>query len=449
MRHSCIIFAACSLIGVGGSAHAVTKCKVKVDKFGELLVDAQGVTGALLHDADGDGVFAPFANGVFCVDNGKAKKCKLADHGTLAARTPPEDCRLTLMDDDGVFVCAHYKGCVVGLREGGFGPRGDTGAEGPQGPTGAAGPQGATGPEGSQGASGPQGSTGAVGNPGPQGDTGLQGDTGPVGPQGSTGPLGPQGATGDTGATGPHGETGPTGATGPQGLLGPAGSTGPQGATGLTGPTGATGPQGATGPGSIIGGFTMQFSEDDRSGWTRIEDFGDDSCHLNIPLGFTFDGFGANTSTVSVSSNGVLFFGQNCIGAYSNGALPTGITTDAAFFFFWDDLRDFGSGEFIEYATLGTVGGRVFNLFMQARFFNDGGCGTGPTKIMVSVHEGSNLVKASYTPVSGNACHRGGSATFGLQTTGGASATAFMVGRDSPILDDNFGPQVLSFHPPR
>ena len=57
-----------------------------------------------------------------------------------------------------------------------------------------------------------------------------------------------------------------------------------------------------------------------------VETLGDDNCWTNIPLGFTFNGFGASVAAISVSTNGVLFFGQNCSTAFFNSSLPTSIS---------------------------------------------------------------------------------------------------------------------------
>jgi len=102
---------------------------------------------------------------------------------------------------------------------------------------------------------------------------------------------------------------------------------------------------------ATVAHVNMQFSPDERSGWTRLDNLGDDSCYLHRPLGFTFTGFGANTDTISVSSNGLLFFGPECFTHFVNGRLPTGITNVPLLAYFWDDLQDFGAGEYIEYAT--------------------------------------------------------------------------------------------------
>jgi hypothetical protein len=189
----------------------------------------------------------------------------------------------------------------------------------------------------------------------------------------------------------------------------------------------------------------MQFSVDDRSAWARINDLADDTCQLNLPLGFTFTGFGASTSTVSLSSNGILFFGQSCNTALTNTPLPTNISPNALLAFFWDDLRDAGAGEYVEYATFGQPGARVFNMYVRMRLFSNA-CGTDAQSMMISVHETSNLVKVVYAGFSGCANIRGASATFGLQSAGGAQSVN--VGADVPLLDDNLPFQSMSFQPP-
>jgi hypothetical protein len=300
---------------------------------------------------------------------------------------------------------------------------------------GAAGPTGATGPQGAQG------------EPGPQGEPGVQGPTGAQGPQGATGATGAQGPPGEPGAPGATGAQGATGATGPQGATGAQGAAGPQGPQGIQGVAGPPGPVGPMGPAGngINASVSMSFSADDRAGWAHLETLDDDTCSPNIPLGFTFTGFGANTSTVTVSSNGILFFGQNCVTAFANTALPTALTSNAALFFFWDDLQDFGTGEFIEHATFGTAPGRVFYMWFVMRVRNF--CGTDQVQVMVSVHESSNLVTANYKVLTRCPQIRGASATFGLQSAGGASTDNVMVGFNVPTLDDNALNQFMSFKP--
>ncbi len=269
------------------------------------------------------------------------------------------------------------------------------------------------------------------------------GPQGPVGPQGAQGPMGPQGPVGPQGAQGLAGVVGPQGAQGPAGVQGSQGPVGPQGATG------AQGPQGPAGPTRIVAAIDTQFSANDRVGWTHVETLGDDTCFPSIPLGFTFTGWGRSNTSVSVSSNGLLFFGSNCSVDWNNTALPSTISVDPIFAFFWDDLQDFGTGEFFEYATFGSPGGRVFNLYFRMRLRDTIPCGSNQMTVMVSVHEGSNLIRASYSGFSTCANMRGSTATFGLQGPGAASAEAFVVGVNAPILDDDASRQTISFQPPQ
>jgi hypothetical protein len=224
------------------------------------------------------------------------------------------------------------------------------------------------------------------------------------------------------------------------GLMGFSGTPGAQG------PAGPAGPQGPAGTaGSAIGASVdMNFSIDDRAGWTHVEDLSDDICIGSIPLGFTFSGFGATVSSISVSSNGLLFFGQGCSTALNNTPLPVTISPNPIVAFFWDDLKDYGAGEFLEYATLGSPGGRVFNMYYRNRLFSSV-CGTNQIQVMLSIHEGSDLVSVNYLAMGGCLEIRGGSATLGMQTANGGEAV--VVGVNAPVLDDNALRQNMTFRP--
>jgi hypothetical protein len=205
----------------------------------------------------------------------------------------------------------------------------------------------------------------------------------------------------------------------------------------------------------------MEFSPDDASGagWTTQDQLWatgtggsgtqDDGCSGDIPLGFTYTGFGASTNVVRVSTNGVLFLGNTCSTVFQNTALPTSISNVPMLFFFWDDLEDFGSGELIKYTTQGSGTGHVFNLYFKSRLHDTTLCSSNPTPIiMITISEASKLVKASYTAINSCASLKGAGATFGFQSSGGAAATPFTIGTDAQMLDDNQGIQSMSFHPP-
>ena len=346
---------------------------------------------------------------------------------------------------------------------GATGATGETGATGAQGEVGPTGAQGETGPTGLTGPTGPQGETGATGAQGVQGNQGAQGEMGPTGPQGAQGdpgaqgvqgPTGAQGPAGAAGATGAQGPPGATGAQGPQGLVGPTGPQGPQGiqgfqgfpgAQGATGPQGPQGPQGPAGSVHMIeAAVNMQHSIDDRSGWAHIEDLGDDLCTPALPLGFTFNGFGASTNQITVSSNGNLFFGTSCSTGFTNSALPTFISPNPVLSFFWDDLKDYGAGEYIQYATSGSAPGRVFNLYFRQRLFSSV-CASDAVQVMIQIHESSNIVNVTYSGFTGCAEIRGASATLGFTAANGQEAA--MVSWNSPVMDDNRSFQSMSFKP--
>lgn len=198
----------------------------------------------------------------------------------------------------------------------------------------------------------------------------------------------------------------------------------------------------------ITAAMFTQFSIDDRSGWTHVEALGDDTCVNNIPLGFTFTGWGLATTTVSMSSNGIFFLGQNCSTAFTNTGLPSSISTDPFVSLFWDDLNDVGGGEYFEYQTLGSAPGRVFNLYFRNRLLSSV-CGTDAVNLMMAVHESSNVIHVSYSGMSGCLNMRGGGATFGIQGPGGASAKFFNAGFNSPILDNDANRNMISYQPPK
>jgi hypothetical protein len=119
--------------------------------------------------------------------------------------------------------------------------------------------------------------------------------------------------------------------------------------------------------------------------------------------------------------------------------------------FFWDDMQDFGAGEYIQYTTIGSAGGRVFNLYYRARLHDTTACGSNAQNLMLAIHEGSNLVRISYSGFAGCASLRGAGATFGMQGPGGTAGTAkaFVAGFNAAILDDNAPRQSISYQPPR
>jgi hypothetical protein len=209
----------------------------------------------------------------------------------------------------------------------------------------------------------------------------------------------------------------------------------------------------ATGPAAIVS-HNLSYSQDDwsiGSGDGLFDDNDDDECSSSVGMPFTFKGFGASTSTIRVSSNGVLFFGSSCSSQASNTSLPASITTVPMLFLFWDDLKDFGSGEHVYAASDGTSPNRVVLIDFRMRLRDTSLCSgtTSAIKVKVTISETSNLVTVVYDDTAGGCEYlQGNSATLGLQTAGGSSATAYPVSMNSAVLDDNAEKAIfMSFQP--
>jgi len=98
------------------SAHAIDKCKVKVDaKTGVISVSATGVSGTLQWGSEAGAENQAFFNPA-CVTGDTAKGCRLADPLTLASKTPPVGCTIYL-DDAGSPCSMWIKGCSPGQRD--------------------------------------------------------------------------------------------------------------------------------------------------------------------------------------------------------------------------------------------------------------------------------------------------------------------------------------------
>jgi 5-hydroxyisourate hydrolase-like protein (transthyretin family) len=86
----------------------------------------------------------------------------------------------------------------------------------------------------------------------------------------------------------------------------------------------------------------------------------DDSVEEGVPIGFDFPFFGSTYSSVSISSNGMIFFGEPT-SQYSNE--PIGDSSPSNFIApFWDDLVTYDDNELgaVYYETIGEAPNRVF-----------------------------------------------------------------------------------------
>ncbi|MBI1289422.1 MAG: hypothetical protein GC178_17785 [Flavobacteriales bacterium] len=155
----------------------------------------------------------------------------------------------------------------------------------------------------------------------------------------------------------------------------------------------------------------------------------DDFTQSNVSMGFGIDIDGTNYSTVSMCTNGWIAFGNTGSTSLGNTSLPTSIYNGPMIFPYWDDLRDYGSGEWVRWGTVGTSPNRVFLIDYSMRQY-----GTSErVNFQVQIHETSGLINVKYRdPMSPSM--NGQSATIGFQTS---SSKAYPIVYNGKVLDDN------------
>lgn len=117
----------------------------------------------------------------------------------------------------------------------------------------------------------------------------------------------------------------------------------------------------------------------------------DDALSDNIDIGFAFNYFGDDFTTVRVSSNGYLTFNLNQFDTYFNTIGPSGSMTSIVAPL-WDDLS--GSSGQASYATTGAEGSKVFTMEWLNWRWNY----NGPVAIsmQVALHQTTNEIRFTY-----------------------------------------------------
>ncbi len=143
-----------------------------------------------------------------------------------------------------------------------------------------------------------------------------------------------------------------------------------------------------------------------------------DDCFENLPIGFSFNFYGADYTSVNVSSNGLVAFGAGNA-AYGNVPIPTTGAPDNFCAALWDDLYPVGSGD-IYYLTAGAAGSRTFTISWQnvAAFAN----ATPDYNFQVVLYEGSNNIEFRYGSILPEA--PAGDYTIGTEDGTGLFGTA-------------------------
>jgi hypothetical protein len=144
----------------------------------------------------------------------------------------------------------------------------------------------------------------------------------------------------------------------------------------------------------------------------------DDAVAINIPVGFDFNFYGTDYTTLAISSNGLTFTGPATT-QFSNQ--PIGASTPSNFVApFWDDLVTFGPG-IIYYQTQGTAPTRTF----IAQWHNVQGFSSSPSaaSFQVILKESSPDILFQYLDVDfGNFRTNGADATVGIESPSGVGS---------------------------
>lgn len=169
-------------------------------------------------------------------------------------------------------------------------------------------------------------------------------------------------------------------------------------------------------------------SEDDVAGALSNNFSGDDaSATATMPFSITLGGTTYNT--IYISSNGFIEFTAGTGGTdWSNDALPSANHSNPLVAGYWDDLV----ATSIRHGVQGTAPNRVYIINYDAYRYNNTG---DIVDFQIQIHEGSGVINVKYFDVSPNTC--GQTATIGYQGAGGSAATAYPLGYNARILDDN------------
>jgi hypothetical protein len=136
-----------------------------------------------------------------------------------------------------------------------------------------------------------------------------------------------------------------------------------------------------------------------------------DDVTSTVAIGFTFNFYGANYTTVNLCTNGFLSF-TSTSNAYTNQCIPSSGAPNAMVAPFWDDLV-VGSGE-CQYQTLGTAPNRRF----VASWTNVNLWGTSQNQTFKAIlDETTNKITTTIVATSGG----GSSATRGIEDQNGTS----------------------------
>ena len=187
-------------------------------------------------------------------------------------------------------------------------------------------------------------------------------------------------------------------------------AAGPQGASALTGGPDAFGY--VFTDSTEVGGPGFSFVDISGTGTQSTVSFCDDCSQFGVPIGFTFNLYGVDFTSVLISSNGTVNF--NGVGTgFSNVGIPGPLASSGpAVAPFWDDHNPGCSAAGnVYFETQGTAPNRRF--IVQWQTVNRFGCG-GASTFETILFEGTGQILFQYGDTNGN----GNGATVGIQQSG-------------------------------
>ena len=182
-------------------------------------------------------------------------------------------------------------------------------------------------------------------------------------------------------------------------------------------------------PGSVVP-FVGYHDQEVTYDWVDISSSGTalnlrDDDHRNVPLPFTFEFYGTGRDSVSIGSNGQVYFLNNDFGEnYKNESIPSSVTNHDFIALLWDDLNP-ASGGNVYYDVVGTAPNRRFVIQYQdvPHYVGGGDGGPGPyflasgTGSFQAILEENGDILMQYQDVNFNNTDydNGASATVGIQ----------------------------------
>ncbi|MBN4072247.1 SprB repeat-containing protein, partial [Flavobacteriales bacterium AH-315-E23] len=148
---------------------------------------------------------------------------------------------------------------------------------------------------------------------------------------------------------------------------------------------------------------------------------GDDALSPSLPMGFSFNFFCNDYSSIYISSNGFLTFSSGSNGCCSGQVLPNSTLPNNVIAFAWEDLSP-QTGN-IEYWTTGTSPNQIFVVsFMNVPHYGS----TNMVSTQILLYEGNNEIEIHTLEMTSD----GGSHTMGLENANGTIGIP-VLGRNS------------------